>query len=250
MNTCENRLIKRALLFAERIVGRMLDQGQRSAVMLQGRLNGCLAAFAEVDDRVELWEVRRCKRNKLYREYEEAVNLAKMILRRYDNSIDRASAEEHAIPAFWIDMSLLYEHYVLGAMRKAYGSKIVYQANVTMGKPDFLYVDAECPLILDTKYKPRYGAGMFDNEDIRQLAGYARDRKVLKRLGIPKTEEQDLAAVLCVIIYPEVRGIGAKFDGAHSPIDQVMLKVAPIGELVGFYRMGFSLPVLKFNRQI
>ena len=37
MNICENRLIKRALLFAERIVGKMLDQGQRSAVMLQGR---------------------------------------------------------------------------------------------------------------------------------------------------------------------------------------------------------------------
>ena len=66
MNICENRLIKRALLFAERIVDRMLDQGQRSAVMLQGLLNGCLAAFADVDDRVELWEVRRCKRNKLY----------------------------------------------------------------------------------------------------------------------------------------------------------------------------------------
>ena len=49
VNTCENRLIKRALLFAERIVGRMLDQGQRSVVMLQGRLNGCLAAFAEVE---------------------------------------------------------------------------------------------------------------------------------------------------------------------------------------------------------
>ena len=42
------------MLFAERIVDRMLDQGQRSAVMLLGRLNGCLAAFAEVDDRVEL----------------------------------------------------------------------------------------------------------------------------------------------------------------------------------------------------
>ena len=66
VNTYENRLIKRALLFAEQIVGRMLDQGQRSAVMLQGRLNCCLVAFAEVDDRVELWEVRRCKRNKFY----------------------------------------------------------------------------------------------------------------------------------------------------------------------------------------
>ena len=141
----------------------------------------------------------------LYREYEEAVKLAKMILRRYDNSIDRASAEEHVIPAFWIDMSLLYEHYVLGALRKAYGPRILYQTNVTMGKPDFLYVDGERPLILDTKYKPRYGAGTFDVEDIRQLAGYARDRKVLKRLGIQDAEEQDSAVVPCVIIYPEVR---------------------------------------------
>lgn len=44
--------------------------------------------------------------------------------------------------------------------------------------------------------------------------------------------------------------INAKFDGAHSPIDQVWLEVAPIEKLVGFYRMGFSFPVLKFNRQI
>lgn len=51
----------------------------------------------------------------------------------------------------------------------------------------------------------------------------------------------------CVIIYPEVRGVGAKFDGAHSPIDQVMLNVAPIEKFVGFYRMGFPLPVLKSN---
>jgi hypothetical protein len=119
-----------------------------------------------------------------------------------------------------------------------------------MGKPDFLYVDEERPLILDTKYKPRYGTGTFNKDDVRQLAGYARDCKVLKRLGIQEAEEQDSAVVPCVIIYPEVWGVGAKFDGAHSPIDQVMLEVAPIGELVGFYRMGFSLPVLKFNRQI
>lgn len=121
--------------------------------------------------------------------------------------------------------------------------QIIYQANVTMGKSDFLYVDEEHPLILDTKYKPRYGAGTFDKDDVRQLAGYARDRKVLKMLGIQEVEEQDSAVVPCVIIYPEVRGVSAKFDGAHSPIDQVMLEVAPIGELVGFYRMGFPLPV-------
>ena len=250
VNTCENRLIKRALLFAERIVGRMLDQGQRSANMLQGRLNGCLAAFAEVDDRVELWEVRRCKRNKLYREYEEAVKLAKMILRRYDNSIDRASAEEHAIPAFWIDMSLLYEHYVLGALRKAYGRKILYQANVTTGKPDFLYVDEERPLILDTKYKPRYGTGTFDVDDIRQLAGYARDRKVLKMLGVQEAEEMNSTVVPCVIIYPEARGDDVKFDGSRSPIDQAGMEVAPMGVFVGFYRIGFPLPTIGADEKL
>ena len=123
--------------------------------------------------------------------------------------------------------------------------QIIYQANVTTGKSDFLYVDGERPLILDAKYKPRYGAGAFDVDDIRQLAGYARDRKALKKLGIQETEEQSSAVVPCVIIYPEVHGGDVKFDGLRSPIDQVMLEVAPIGELVGFYRMGFPLPVLS-----
>ncbi len=49
----------------------------------------------------------------------------------------------------------------------------------------------------------------------------------------------------CVIIYPEVRGADVKFDGSRSPIDQVRLGVAPIGALLGFYRMGFPLPVLS-----
>lgn len=42
----------------------------------------------------------------------------------------------------------------------------------------------------------------------------------------------------------------AKFDGAHSLIDQVMLNVAPMREFVGFYRMGFPLPFLKSYCQI
>ena len=116
---------------------------------------------------------------------------------------------------------------------------------MTTGKPDFLYVDEESPLILDTKYKPRYGAGTFDVDDVRQLAGYARDRKVLKKFGIQETEEQNLAIVPCVIIYPEARGADVKFDGSRSPIDQVRLEVAPMGALIGFYRMGFPLPVLS-----
>ena len=137
--------------------------------------------------------------------------------------------------------SLLKETRTSGAPQR----QIIYQANVTTGKPDFLYVDEERPLILDTKYKPRYGTGTFDVDDIRQLAGYARDRKALKKLGIQEAEEQSSAVVPCVIIYPEARDVDVKFDGSHSLIDQVQLEVAPIGELVGFYRMVFPLPVLS-----
>ena len=123
----------------------------------------------------------------------------------------------------------------------------IYQANVTTGKPDFLYVDEKRPLILDTKYKPGYGAGAFDVDDVRQLAGYARDRKVLKKIGIQEAEMQNSAIVPCVIIYPEARGADVKFDGSRSPVDQVRLEVAPIEDLVGFYRVGFLLPQCGFE---
>ena len=57
--------------------------------------------------------------------------------------------------------------------------------------------------------------------------------------------EQDSAVVPCVIIYPAVRGVDVKFDGSRSPIDQVWLEVASMEALVGFYRIGFPLPVLR-----
>ena len=56
-------------------------------------------------------------------------------------------------------------------------------------------------------------------DDVRQIAGYARDRKALKRIGIQDAEMQNSAVVPCVIIYPESSGNDVKFDGSSSPID-------------------------------
>lgn len=61
--------------------------------------------------------------------------------------------------------------------------------------------------------------GAFDVDDVRQIAGYARDRKALKRIGIQDAEMQNSAVVPCVIIYPESSGNDVKFDGSSSPID-------------------------------
>lgn len=238
----ENRLIKRALQFSERICRRMTRQGQRRGLVLQMDVRHLLAAFSDVGEFVIPSEVFNVKRNKLFREYDEAIRLAKMILKRYDNSIDKVNADDHDIPPFWIDMSLLYEHYVLGKLRAAYGKKILYQAKGTTGYPDFLFKDTSSPMILDTKYKPRYDeTGKPCTDDIRQLAGYARDRSVLRKLGIVERMVQDTSVVPCVIIYPGIEGEssdGCIIDGAKTPKEQAR----SLEGLVDFHFMRVDLP--------
>ena len=115
----ENRLIKRALLFSERMCRIMARQGQRGGAALQLDARRFLSAFSDVGEFVVPSEVFNVKRNKLFREYDDAIRLAKMLLRRYENSIDKVNEDVHDVPPFWIDMSLLYEHYVLGKLRAA-----------------------------------------------------------------------------------------------------------------------------------
>ena len=55
-------------------------------------------------------------------------------------------------------------------------------------------------MIIDTKYKHKYQQEQYQIEDIRQLSGYARDVKVLSRLGL-KTEQQQDILIGCLIIY-------------------------------------------------
>ena len=238
----ENRLIKRALLFSECMCRRMTKQGQRGGPALQMKVRQYLSAFSDVGEFVIPAEVFNVKRNKLFRAYDDAIRLAKMILRRYENSIDKVNANDHDIPPFWVDMSLLYEHYALSKLREAYGKKILYQAKVATGYPDFLFQDSLQPMILDTKYKPRYGNdGKPLTDDIRQLAGYARDRCVLRKLGITERTEQDMSVVPCVIIYPGIEGEHSgecPIDGDKPLIQQSQCVLS----LVEFYFLRMELP--------
>ncbi len=139
-------------------------------------------------------------------------------------------------------MSLLYEHYVLGALRKAYGPKVLYQAKAATGYPDFLFKDTSQPMILDTKYKPRYAeAGKPRTDDMRQIAGYARDRTVLRRLGVVEKEAQDASIIPCVIIYPGIEGEQSRegpIDGSKTPKELAR----EADELVDFHFMRVALP--------
>ena len=54
---------------------------------------------------------------------------------------------------------------------------------------------------MDAKYKPRYAnSNSRIIDDIREISGYARDKKILRELNI---NENDNEEIKCVIIYPE-----------------------------------------------
>lgn len=225
----ENRLLKKALIFVNQIL-----QGfpkNKSRQTLEHALKHCLASFAYVSDEIEVWEIKHLKYQKLFHIYSEAIRLAQMILRRYDYSLTNIQRQDEDCPVFWLDMSLLYEHYVLGLLREAYGDKVLYQQQGNTGYPDFVCQDPL--LVMDAKYIPRLGEKTkIDSYIIRQLSGYARDRKLFK--------ERPEEPVRCLVIYPEEGQVENPFLGRV------------IGELLqpeerevwGFYRVAVPLPLL------
>ena len=190
-DTVENRLIKKALSFSWQIL--KINGISESMLSLQHAVQECLSAFTNVSDEIEVWEVKAIKHNKIFKEYDDAIKLAQMILHRYDYSITNiTAAEEEYCPVFWIDMAMLYEHYVLGLLREAYGSKIHYQVRGHTGYPDFVCYSPH--IVLDTKYIPRFNYRNIDTYIVRQLSGYSRDKWVF-----PTKPESN---VPCVVIYP------------------------------------------------
>ena len=150
-------------------------------------------SICNVGDEIEVWEVKAIKHHKIFKEYDDAIKLAQMILHRYDYSITNiTTAEEEYCPVFWIDMAMLYEHYVLGLLREAYGSKIHYQVHGHTGYPDFICYSPQ--VVMDTKYIPRFEYGNLDTYIVRQLSGYSRDKWVF-----PTKPESNIP---CVVIYP------------------------------------------------
>lgn len=200
-NIPENRLLKKALLFADRIINNYESlKAQSSYFEIQSRLSKLKNRLCGISDEIEPYQVQKLSANKLFKEYKETIRVAKMLLRRYDYSISEASKEQHVTPPFWIDMSRLYEMWVFSKLEKAYPGQIQFQVKGHCGTAvDFIKKD-EC-LIMDAKYKPHYdysNRGIID--DIREISGYARDWKIIQRLSITKTYSEEIK---CLIIYPE-----------------------------------------------
>ena len=131
-------------------------------------------------------------------------------------------------------MPLLYEHYVLGLLREAYGNQIRYQEPGHTGYPDFICYDPL--LVMDTKYIPRFkDKTKISSDIIRQLSGYARDRMLFKD---PITEP-----IPCLVIYPEEGTERNPFR--DKPLRELLLEIEEEKSAWGFYRLAVPLPTLR-----
>ncbi len=234
LNIPENRLFKKTLLVCKRYINRMVKHELYPELF--NRINVCLSVFEGVDENVELQEIRNSKRNTLFRDYDSAVKLALSILKRLDYSVTSAEDNDLGTPVFWIDMALLYEHYVYSLLHKAYGSAVKYQySGWFRWKPDFLHIGEK--LIMDTKYMPDLDYSGPSGDVVAQLSGYSRVESFTEALGVDAD-----TVVPCLIIYPYLSyvAMGYHFNTEMKLLDQA----TPLEHLIKFYKIGVPMPKL------
>ncbi|MEB2774612.1 hypothetical protein SYJ56_04800 [Algoriphagus sp. D3-2-R+10] len=228
----ENRLLKKTLTFIKRYLATI--KGLESDAYFQEIFSFIQPAFEEVSEEVPLHEIKHFKFNPFYKNYEKAIELAKLILRRFSYNLNTIQDQDTIeTPPYWIDMSKLFELYVLGLLKKELGSAITYHERTYGNEVDFLFSDGVDSLVIDAKYKPGYIGKSHQglHADIRQVSGYARHREIRRRL---KVKDNNLL-LGCVIIYPDLSLREEKIGD---------LRIKEVEQYEKAWKIGVKLPVM------
>lgn len=231
VNIPDNKLLKKTLEF----VIRYTKQIGNNNINFSAALNFITPAFEKVDADVDVHHISHGNNNPFFKNYNEAIRLAKIILKRFGYNL--SSIENHTsftVPPFWIDMSKLFELYVLGKLKEVIEFRnIIFQAKGQYGNLDFLKTEAGKELVIDAKYKLDYKHGKYNIDDIRQISAYARDKGILSKMPSYKTSMLN-PLVNCVIIYPD--------DNCQAKINAEKIFDSSIKEFQNFYKVGIAIP--------
>lgn len=239
INTIENKVLKKALLFSQKVVQNIKGVNPEQ---LQGLFNYIQPAFYLVDDEVEIEELKTIKPNPLYKEYKQALKLAKFILKRYGYSISTVHPVDIHTPPFWIDMSKLFELYVFAKLKELFplNGEVEYHIKTNRQELDFIInsKDKKYQMVVDAKYKPQYREGNISKEDIRQVSGYARMKSIYKELGM---EDRHDEVIDCLVIYSDQKAERKDFVKDNFNYD-------PENNYVNFFKIGIELPIIQANK--
>lgn len=230
----ENRYLKKALGFVISYIENhklFLNQNYNA---IKEAIAYCQPAFERISEDVTEAELKWIKKNVLYRQYDEAIKIGKHILKRFAYNISRTTENKVKTPPFWINMPALFEVYVYSLMLRDNPNQrreILYQFSTHGNALDILVTTPGHHMIADAKYKLSYEKSLL-HSDIRQVAGYARLRKVRDKLKI--TDDRNID---CLIIYPDIENGETDLSLAN-----IMAKRKPIGVYHKVYKLGVRVP--------
>jgi len=232
VNNIENKVLKKAFDFS---VAAMQNLKGMEISSLNGLINYIRPAFVHVDSEVNIETLKNIKPNSLYKEYQQALKLAKYILKRYGYNISSVNSIIKKTPPFWIDMSKLFELYVFSKLKEQFTqhNEVTYHKEFNNLEPDYIVKtnDGKTKMVVDAKYKPQYKNGVISKEDIRQVSGYARLKKVYKFLEFDTEKTID-----CLVIYSDQYANRKDFKDENFKLEEEK-------EYNRFYKIGIPLPV-------
>jgi len=231
----ENRLLKKALSFGVKYL-HQLKNTKSDFSQIDGMVRFIKPAFQNVSEEINIASIKNFKPNPMFKEYSEALKLAKLILKRFGYNLTKTSEKKVETPPFWIDTSKLFELYVLSMLRKRFPlkEKILYQPEINRLYPDYL-IRTDEGLVVDAKYK-NYSGKNIAKEDIWQISGYARLEGVYSELG---KDENDCHNINCLFIYPD---LNSKIDIGSANFTGKSFKEKNYKNI---YSIGVKLPTIN-----
>ena len=227
----ENRVLKKALKFAAAYLddNKKLFSGANNHY--DSLIGYCRPAFEFVGDEIDAVDIKSYKANPFFKEYNEGISLAKLILKRFGYNISNTTNDRFTTPPYWIDMPKLFELYAYHFLKSKFPNinDLSYHTATYGNELDFLIDSNGLKMVVDAKYKPLYIYGK-NHQDIRQVSGYARLKKVFDILDIKEDKLID-----CLIIYPDVE---SGLDLESFDLD----KKQEIGGYRNVYKIGIKLP--------
>ncbi|GAA4166839.1 hypothetical protein GCM10022217_41250 [Chryseobacterium ginsenosidimutans] len=201
-------------------------------------INYIRPAFEHLGSEVNLQEIKHYKHNPFFKEYKEALTIGQQILKRFSYNITKTTEEKISTPPFWIDMPKMFELYVFAKLLKdnphLKKKDLNYQFSTYGNSLDFLINSGEKKMVVDAKYKLHYNYSQI-HEDIRQVSGYARLKKVRQELGVNDINEE----IPCLIIYPKT--IDNKNDEALLLDNLLNDEIKAYNKI---YKIGITLPII------
>lgn len=230
----ENRFLKKVLQFVSSYVENHKNIFGKNYKEIQHTINYCRPAFNLISDEVNDIEIKHIKHNPFYKDYAAALQMGSYILKKFAYNITQTTTRKVSTPPFWIDMPRLFELYVYSKMTEhnpTEKGEIHYQFSTYGNALDILVSKSNSQMVIDAKYKLHYQNGHL-HEDIRQVAGYARLKKVREKLNV--TDDRNID---CLIIYPDMEnGI------SELTLENIIQFRKEIKAYYKVYKLGFKLP--------